>query len=334
MIAIIVAIVIVVAGVGVWQLTKDTGGEDTYKIAVVKHNFEPLFIAEELGYFEDEGVKVELVSVSSGNDSAQALASGNVQLAGFGSDPFFNLIDSYGDRYQYIGRWMMDEGLKGAAAADTTYAFDGTSLAGAEIGVNTQVSYFSLLLKYLAQTGQDYVVNPDAPAADKVNIYHYPNSTISGALTDGEVDMIIAGATNINVVESNPGLYRYVEATEEYRGLMSVGMFADKDFVDAHEGDIAKILKAIDRACTYMSTNLEDSKRICMEKLEITNGAVMEKYITLAEWGVKFTQDDVTSLQESFRYIVEYDSDKYSGTLAGKATVDITPYLDYRFVSQ
>lgn len=334
--AVIVVLIIAVAAIGVAVYANNNSNNDkVYKIAVVKHNFEPLYIADEKGYFSDAGVKVELVSVSSGNDSATALATGKVDLAGFGSDPFLKLIDEYGDKYNYVGRWILDDGLKGAAASDTTYAFDGTSLIGAKIGVNTVVSYYSLLLKYLAQTGQEYVLQTSIGSYDinKVNVYNYSSGArMADALRTGIVDIIIAGSSNIDVVETDNKKYGYVEATETYRSLMSVGLFSSTSTVDAHSSDIAKILSAIDKACKYMenSETKDDAVTICMNKLGIENRDVMTKYINLAQWEVGLTNDDSDSIESSFEYIVKANPGKYTGTLKGLTTVDITDYFDYR----
>ncbi|MGN1044416.1 MAG: ABC transporter substrate-binding protein [Candidatus Methanomethylophilaceae archaeon] len=337
--AICVVAIVAIAGAGV-AMTMNKSSDTAYKIAVVKHNFEPLYIAEEKGFFSDAGVDVELVSVASGNDAMVALTSGKVDLAGFGSDPFLKMIDSYGDDYKYIARWMLDEGLKAAAREDCTYSFNGgsDSLIGAKIGVNTAVSYYSLLLKYLSQTEQEYVLQTDIDTydANKVNIYSFTNQTLAAALTTGKVDLIIAGATNINVVESQSG-YKYIEASGEYVSYMSVGMFAKTSNIDACESDYRKILEAIDRACKYMTSDdageKDDAIDICMGKLNITNKTVMTKYIDLAQWGVTITDDDRTSIQDSFEYIVKSSPGKYTGELKDKETLDINPYLDTRFVA-
>ncbi len=338
-VAIGVVAVIVIAAVAVAMNNNNNDSKDTYTIAVVKHNFEPLFIADELGYFEDAGVKVNLVQASSGNNAMISLTAGQVDLAGFGSDPFFMMIDSYGEDYKYVARWMMDEGLKGAAAIDCTYEFDGKDqgLVGAKIGVNTNVSYYSLLLKYLSLTGQDdlMVLQTDGGYdATKVNIYHYANDALSNALTTGSVDIIIAGATNINVVEKNPTLYRYVVAADGYKGYMSVGLFSSMDFVEKKEGDIKKILEAIDKACDYMNdaSTKDKAVEICMNRLNITDKNIMTKYLELAQWGVELNDADKDSMESSFEYIVKNNPSKYTGNLKGLTTIDITKYFDYRFV--
>ncbi len=337
--AICVVAIVVIAAVAVVSLSNNDK-DNVYKIAVVKHNFEPLFIAEELGYFTDEGVKVELVSVTSGSDSMTALTSGNVDLAGFGPDPYLKMIDDYGDAYKYIGRWMLDEGLKAAAKSDCTYSFNGTSnsLIGSKIAVNTSISYYSLLLKYLDMTSQSYTLQSGFDVYDNktVNIYHCPNPTLAEALTTGKVDMIIAGATNINVVERGNGNYKYVEAEGEYASYMSVGMFAKTSNIDACESDYQKIMNAIDRACEYMTSadTKEDAIKISKEKLNIDNDSIMTKYIDLAQWGVTLDDDDKTSIEDSFKYIVKSSPGKYKNVLKDKDTINISPYFDTRFISK
>lgn len=344
----IVAVAIVVvaaAGVGLMGSEADEG-KDAIKIAVVKHNFEPLFIAEHLGLFDAMGVDVELVSVDSGSLSASALASGNVDLAGFGSDPFLSLIDQYDDEYQFVGRYMLDEGLKGAAASNSDIRLDGQkTLIGEKVGVNTKVSYYSLLLKYLDLSAQEYVLLDsidDEVIADKVNIVHVESGTpMSSALTSGKVDIIVAGATNIAVVEANPDKYRYVYAADEYISYMPVGLFASKATIAERGDDILKVLQAIQLACDIMTPSengstfsLRYSCEICSEKLGVSNMNVMERYITTAEWCVEFTDEDVDSINDSFKYIARSNPGKFTGHLKGLETIDCTKYMTYTFVDR
>ncbi len=345
--AIVVVAILIIATAGIAYAYKDRGdGEDAIKIAVVKHNFEPLFMADSLGLFNAMGVNVELVQVGSGSLSASALSSGKVDLAGFGSDPFLSLIDKYDDEYQFVARYMLDEGLKGAAAKDSAITLDGQkTLLGMKVGVNTKVSYYSLLLKYLDQSEQDYVllggIN-DAAKADKVNIVHLENGPpMASALTAGKVDMIIGGATNINVVEANPDKYKYVYAGDSYVSYMPVGLFASKATIEDEGDDILKILGAIQIACDIMTVSEKGSTYslnyccdVCSERIGVSNAKVMEKYITSAEWCVEFTDDDVNSINDSFEYNVKSNPNKYTGYLKDLTEIDCTQYLCYTFVNK
>lgn len=84
-IAVAVVLILVIAAGLVYFVAQGNEDKDTIKIAVVEHNFEPIYIADELGFFDEEGVNVELVIVSSGSLSAATLTTPDaVDLAGFG----------------------------------------------------------------------------------------------------------------------------------------------------------------------------------------------------------------------------------------------------------
>ena len=106
------------------------------------------------------------------------------------------------------------------------------------------------------------------------------------------------------------------------------------DLVEKREGDIKKILNAIDKACEYMNDASTKNKAIdiCMNRLNITDKNIMTKYLELAEWGVKLNDDDKDSIESSFEFIVKNNPSKYTGTLKGLTTIDSTDYFDHRFV--
>ena len=51
----------------------------------------PLYVAEDKGYFEEEGVDAEIVEIEAGTDSVAALVSGNAQIADVGFDDLIEL---------------------------------------------------------------------------------------------------------------------------------------------------------------------------------------------------------------------------------------------------
>ena len=58
------------------------------KVAEVTHSlfYTPMYIADKLGYFEEEGLDVEIILTSGANNVAAAVMSGDVQIGFCGSE--------------------------------------------------------------------------------------------------------------------------------------------------------------------------------------------------------------------------------------------------------
>jgi ABC-type nitrate/sulfonate/bicarbonate transport system substrate-binding protein len=72
------------------------GGEELTKIQVASAPnvfLSGLYVAEDEGYFEEEGVDVEIVEIEAGTDSVAALVSGNAQIADVGFDDLIELAE-------------------------------------------------------------------------------------------------------------------------------------------------------------------------------------------------------------------------------------------------
>jgi ABC-type nitrate/sulfonate/bicarbonate transport system substrate-binding protein len=72
------------------------GGGDVTKIQVASAPnvfLSALYVAEDEGYFEEEGVDAEIVEIEAGTDSVAALVSGNAQIADVGFDDLIELSE-------------------------------------------------------------------------------------------------------------------------------------------------------------------------------------------------------------------------------------------------
>ena len=70
------------------------GGTTKIQIASAPNVFlAPLYVAEDEGYFEEEGVDAEIVEIEAGTDSVAALVSGNAQIADVGFDDLIELSE-------------------------------------------------------------------------------------------------------------------------------------------------------------------------------------------------------------------------------------------------
>lgn len=358
-IAVAVVLILVIAAGLVYFVAQGNEDKNTIKIAIVQHNFEPIYIADELGFFDEEGVNVELVIVPSGSLSATALTTGMVDLAGFGPDPLLGILNNYGyDDYKWIGTYMLDDGVQGAASIasgidlnhpETLLGINPTTNVCKVIGINTTVSYFSLFLEYLnAANAHGYNLQyqilgeKDTPDPNMVNIRNYDNNALASSLgryvdkddeNKGHVDMIIGGAANAKVVEKNPDKFKYVEIDDdhpEYKSYMPVGLMSSVNTINEKSEAIEKVMRAIQKGCEYIynedGTVNEDACKIAIDSLgNQWDINVQTKYFTSADWGFEFSQIDVDSMNAALKNLGDR-FDKLGDT------VDPNQYFEPRFL--
>ncbi len=350
-IAVAVVLILVIAAGLVYFVAQGNEDKDTIKIAVVEHNFEPIYIADELGFFDEEGVNVELVIVSSGSLSAATLTTPDaVDLAGFGPDPFLGILNKYGyNDYKWIGTYMLDDGVQGAASIasgidlnhpETLLGISPATNVGKVIGINTTISYYSLFLEYLnAANAHGYNLQyqilgeKDTPDPNMVNIRNYDNKALSLSLSEGYVDMIIGGAANAKVVEKNPDKFKYVEIDDdhpEYKSYMPVGLMSSVNTINEKSEAIEKVMRAIQKGCEYIynedGTVNEDACKIAIDSLgNQWDINVQTKYFTSADWGFEFSQIDVDSMNAALKNLGDR-FDKLGDT------VDPNQYFEPRFL--
>lgn len=174
--------------------TTDGGGSDdaaggelqTVNVGIVQLSiFAPIYVAEAKGYFEDEGIKVNLQNVKSGQDAIPLASSGKLDVVAAGiSAGLFNAVNAGLDV-----KVVASMGVAGAPDEEPASAlvvskkeYDaGTittvaDLKGKKIGAlggsgATSAYYVSLALEEAGLTAQDVtfvnISNPDIPTAIK-----------------------------------------------------------------------------------------------------------------------------------------------------------------------
>lgn len=89
----LLAVAIMVAAGGIYLLDGDETDADITIACGTKNYYEPFWIADHYGYFEEQGVSVKILYVDGGGSATTALMAGRADITLVGADPAVRFID-------------------------------------------------------------------------------------------------------------------------------------------------------------------------------------------------------------------------------------------------
>lgn len=290
------------------ELTKVTVGEVTHSIF-----YAPQYVADALGYYEEEGLDVELMLISGADKVTSAVLSGDVEIGFCGSEATIYVYNGGQEDYLVnfagltkkdgsflVSREKIDdftlEDLKGKhiiggreggmPAMTLEYALNSNGIASDETNIDTSIDFASMSGAFIGGIG-DFVALFEPNATDLENQgYGYIVASI-GEL-GGEVPYTVYNAKK-SYIEENPEVIEgFTKATQ--KGL---------DYVHSHSAEeIAKVITS------YFPDNSEE---------EVAD--IVQKYIDIDPW-----YETTYISEESFNHIQDIVSN--AGQLDKKAPYD------------
>ena len=212
------------------------------------------FVAYENGYFEDEGLDVEVIKFNTTNEQLLALLSGQVDMI-----PNSSMALLLSAEVEHPGRFSVfmahgDLGNKILVRNDSQIT-SVEQLSGAKIGTfpgTTMLTYANIsLAPYFNPSEFPTIVGMQPP-------------NLVEALTSGQVDAIYAVEPIVSVAIQRVGAREIMNnplgnIMSPFTGGASV---LRKKFVDEHPDESAAIIRAMNRAVDYIRENDSESRAI------------------------------------------------------------------------
>ncbi|ARU01793.1 ABC transporter substrate-binding protein [Yoonia vestfoldensis] len=211
----------------------------------------PIILAEELGYFAEAGLEVELITPADPNDPPRMVAAGRVDLA-VSYQPELHLNRREGLDLVRVGT-LIETPLTCLVVRADGPVQSVADLAGRKVGFAVAGVQEMLLAAMLAHSG----VSPTE--VEQINI----GWSISPALMSGQVDGVIGAFRNFELnqmdIEGVEGrcFYPEAEGVPSYDELIYVARAQDMD----HDM-IARFLLATERATAYILNDPEGAGEI------------------------------------------------------------------------
>ncbi|CAL9619337.1 hypothetical protein SUDANB121_05830 [Nocardiopsis dassonvillei] len=259
-------------------------GSDVLNVGQISDSvaFFPLYVAEEQGYFEEEGVELgERPRLGTGAKLAAALTSGSIDVAAGVLTDAFNLAENNPET-QVTGSLVTEYYVDVVTSSD----FDGApadapleerirSLEGANIGITGPGSGTEALLIYLfEQVGLDAKTD-----ATLVNLGAVPSSAI-GALSSGQVDALafFQPAGQMAQVQGVGDIYISPQRGDipDLAGALHGTLFSTSGVLEEKGEQVEAFNRAIDRALEFIQTDPQGSADLLSSYLEGTDPEAVE----------------------------------------------------------
>lgn len=277
----------------------------------------PLWIAEQKGFFAENGVDVQLVNFTWDQDMAAAVASGNVQVISAATNTVILNINNGVDLKGFL---VMD----GSTTADAILA--GNSIASIADLKGKKVAYekgstSDLLLNYaLGANGMAIADVEQVPMAA---------ADAGLALIAGRVDIAVTYEPYISAALGQGPDFKVLYTANEKPGLISDILTAEAGFIASNQEDLVGIVKAWNQAVTFIRENPEEGGKIIADAV----GSPIEEFNT-AFAGVHLYDiaENVAMLEGEFQGTVDEigkimqtaNPDEVKTVPAGNDLIDLT----------
>lgn len=270
-------------------------------------------IAYGAGYYEDEGLNIEMTYNNSNPDNIQALIQDKADLVSAGATAVLNYIDQGSDIVIIGGQ--MSEGASLYALperADEFKELNEDSLAGKKVGVTRLNTGDIAFRKMLKDRGVD---------VSKIEFVELDSqATVVEAVRKGEVDLGIAFLTFRQSAEDQ-GLVpvSYLDGEDEWPGFICCRMFTTRDKLEANRDAYVKALKANIKAYALIEQDEDKTLEVALKELETDEETIKSQVYDYGHIGFN-PNPDVKNTSEFFQAMVDIG---YS-----EGNVDIKDYID------
>jgi NitT/TauT family transport system substrate-binding protein len=225
----------------------------------------PLFIAQEKGFFADEGIKYESTPIATSNQLVDGVAAGNIDVF-----PESSAVPVLAVELQSPGRLKVFSvsAITKKAPFDAILVKDESpiaqlgDLAGKRIGTFPGSTSSSLLKKHLADNKVD---------VSGITFIPIPAQNQITALLQGSVDAVHAYEPTIAIALNKGGIRKllgsvYAEMLDPNpQGVAAISV----KFLREHPQTAKRVVHAMERAMVFMRENDAEARRIMAERLKL-----------------------------------------------------------------
>jgi NitT/TauT family transport system substrate-binding protein len=215
----------------------------------------PWYIAQENGYFEDEGVDVTITNFETDSDMNAAFASGRIDMANVASHTALKMIEA-GMEVKIV--LLEDASLTADAILGDSTITSVADLEGQKVAFE-EGSVSNLLLGYaLEEAGlslDDIQPVPMSPA------------DAGGALIGGQVPVAVTYEPYISEARSASDSFEPIYTAAENEGLISDVLVVSTDALENKTEAVQKVVDAWGPSIDFYESNTDEARQIIAENI-------------------------------------------------------------------
>ena len=299
-IIILLAIGLIITGIFVFKPKKEETSLTKVKVAEVTHSifYAPQYIAHSLGYFEEEGLAVEIILTSGADKVTAAVLSGDVQIGFCGSESTIYVYNGGQKDYliNFAGLTKKDGSF--LVAREKTDNFKLEDLKGKHIIGGREGGMPAMTL--------EYALNINGIKSDETNIdTSIDFASMSGAFIGGTGDYVALFEPTASELEKE-GYGHIVASIGELGGNVPYTTYnAKKSYIEQNPDVIEGFTKAIQKGLDYVhnhtseeiAENIKDYFPDTSDEDLIT---IVQRYKDIDSWydTTYISEDDFNHIQE------------------------------------
>lgn len=311
----ILCLIIVVALALIPFLGKKNDDLKKVRVAEVTHSifYSPLYVADAFGYFEDEGIDVEIILTSGADKVTTAVLSGDVEVGFCGSEATIYVYNNGEKDYlvNFSGLTKKDGSFLVSRVKEDNFTVK--NLVGKHVIAGRKAGMPAMTL--------EYAINQNGVSTDEMNFdTSIDFASTTGAFIGGTGDYVALFEPSALKLEKEN--YGYVVASVgELGGVVPYTAFnAKKSYIEENEDIIKGFTKAIQKGLDYVHnhTNEEIASEIASYFPDTTYSdlaKVVQRYMDIDAW---FTNTKIE--EENFNHVMEIMEN--AGELSKKAPYD------------
>ena len=267
--------------------------DDSSRIRLVypnKVNYESLIIANHLGYLREAASNIDVVTVASGINAAEALSLGSADIAAMGDGPAIILM-SQKKKASVVTRYAKGEKIH--RLISDAHLHSPEELIGKRIGLQIGSSTHAAFLAWLSKQG----INKDDITVVPMDPRNMPE-----AMKNKQLDAIAGSepwALNVEKL-SGGAVHEFVNLQNERNHFPHL-LLANNQFITNQKFEIKSIIRAIEKANRFIAAYPDSSAKIAAHYIGLSESEQKECMSRLS-WEVGWSDSDYNSLNETTKF--------------------------------
>ncbi|WP_265523426.1 ABC transporter substrate-binding protein [Oerskovia flava] len=239
---------------------ESTGGSSSSPVTVrfgiptqMGANNSPMAVAEHLGYFDDEGIELEIVHTTDSTSIVQGVSTGSLEIGSTPPEPLWQAIEA-GTDVQLVYNYIRQQTGSIVSLADgpvqSLEDLAGTSIGQSSLGSSNLLLSNGILASVGLTEGEDFG-----------NIAVGTGAAALQALESDQVQALSLWDTEYAAFEATGAELTYF-TTPEVESLFSTTYFTSPDYLESDPDVVAGFGRAVAKATLFTATNPEAALRI------------------------------------------------------------------------
>lgn len=256
--------------------------------------YAPQYVAIELGYFEEEGIDLELVTGFGADKTMSAMVAGEADIGFMGSESSIYLYNEGADDYAVNFAQLTQRAGNFLVARENTDNFQWSDLIGTEVIGGRPGGMPEMVLEYILK------LNNIDPEQDVTLVQNIDFGNTSGAFAGGAGDYTVEFEPSATALEQQGAGYVVASLGVDSGYVPYTAYCAKRSYIDENPEIIQSFTNALQKGMDYVNSHTaEEIAKVIAPQFEETDldtlTAIVERYASQDTW-----KDNLIFEEDSF----------------------------------